>query len=572
MKWRALLFVPLGLAWLAACGPDGGSSSNNNNINPQPDAYVFPDATPRPDAATCEDRCPSAGDVQCVTGGYQVCGNFDQDDCLEWGSVQPCDPGEKCVNGECQATCTDDCPGATAVRCAPDTEGVQPCEQGQDGCWHWGQTVPCDQGETCSAGTCSATCQNECAETSRQCAGDGYQVCGDYDSDDCLEWGPITSCGDGETCSNGECSASCTNECTQGAKRCDGVSGYQECGDFDSDPCLEWGATTNCPQGETCSNGECAASCQDECELNVQECTASGDGYRVCVSGDAGCAVWGPVHSCSDGQTCDNGQCTDSCSCDFFPGICEVEAPGSSVACSCDDDCTNGSPCSADSHCDSWCPAGEDPDCDCTCDYNEYCEAASPGTTDTCTCDPDCEPNESACSDDGHCDSYCPDGDDPDCPAGTVDPCRDRWMSIGWLWGDELMLDGSYDQPDPDEGGSWVLLSPDLVSGSGEIFAEFAAEHSDCVQGIRVEVYGYDDALLGDGAEFYLYNWDTFTFDLLADQTVGSSEDFYDNEVVDPQPYMYCGAEKCYVDAKIRASAWDNTHVFWVEVYVHMAP
>ncbi len=572
MRRRSFVVFSLSFIGLMACGPDGGSSSNNNQQ--EVDAYVFPDASQRPDAAACEDRCAHAGDVQCVTGGYQVCGNYDADDCLEWGPVQPCDEGEKCVDGECQATCVNDCTGETAVRCDPDgdVEGVQPCELGDDGCWHWGDTVACDEGETCSAGTCSSTCHDECADTGRQCAGDGYQVCGNYDSDDCLEWGPITPCGQGETCSNGECSSACTNECTQNAKRCDGAGGYQECGDFDADSCLEWGSTTPCPQGETCSGGVCSATCEDECEDGQRECTASGDGFRVCAVNDSGCAVWGPVNSCDSGESCQNGECVEPCSCDFFPNVCEAASPGSTTACSCDDDCANSSACTSDGHCDTWCPSGADPDCACTCDYNEYCEAADPDSSDICSCDPDCEPHEEACSDDGHCDIFCPDGVDPDCPADTVDPCRDRWMSIGWLWGDELMLDGSYETPDPDEGDSWVLLSPDFVSGSGEIFVEFAAEHADCVTGIRIEVYGYDDALLGDGAEFYVYNWDTFRFDLLADQTVGADTDLYDNDVVDPQPYMYCGSEKCYVDAKIGASGWDNTHLLWVEVYVHMAP
>ena len=572
MKRRDISTTAIMALVLVACGPDGNSSGGNQNNVVDRDAYVFPDAKPRPDASQCENRC-NEGQVQCVTGGFQVCGNYDADSCLEWGPVTPCDTGEKCTDGKCQAGGVDDCV-KLAVRCDPDTttEGTQSCELGQDGFYHWSQTTACDTGETCSAGKCSSTCHDECAEDSRQCAGDGYQVCADHNSDGCMDWGPITACQRGETCSNGNCSVECTNECANGAKRCDGVGGYQQCGDFDADSCLEWGSTIACADGETCSNGVCGATCQNECDTEDEhQCTVSGDGYQVCsVNNDTStCFTWGPVISCDQGQACQSGTCIEPCNCDFFPGICEASAPGSSQACSCDLDC--GSACTADSHCDTWCPAGSDPDCSCGCDYNEYCEAAAQNSTDTCSCDPDCELNEDACSDDGHCDTWCPADDDPDC-AANADPCRDRWMSIGWRWGDELILYDSYEDPDSVEGDSWVLLSPGLSSGSAEIFVEFAKEHSSCVDSIRVEVYGYDDSFFGDGAEMYLYNWDTFQFDLLPDQTVGSTEDLYNNDVANVEPYMYCGSQKCYVNAKVGASAWDNTHVLWVEVYVHMAP
>jgi hypothetical protein len=557
---------------VVGCGPDGNTTNqeNNNNNTIQPDAYVFPDARPRPDAAECEDRCP-AGESQCVTGGFQVCGNFDSDPCMEWGPVETCDPGEKCVDGECQVTCTDDCTEGS-VRCDPDqgVEGTQVCEEGQDGCFHWSDTVACETGETCSGGQCSSECSDECADGSRQCSGAGYQICGNFDNDDCLEWGPVTDCDPGETCSNGYCDANCSNECTSGSTRCDGSDGYQECGDYDTDPCLEWGSKILCPQGETCSNGECDINCQDECDQEgFTECTPSGDGFRTCsLDHDADpCYEWGPVVSCDPDEICESGECIATCDCDFYPGICEPDAPNSTTACSCDPDC--GTPCGADGHCDSWCPVDEDPDCGCACDFNEYCEAEAMDSSTTCDCDPDCEPNEYACSDDGHCDSYCPDGVDPDCGA---DPCRERWMSIGYLWGDQVWLYDSYEQPDPVEGAWWALLSPGLSSGTAEAFMEFAAENVSCVDFIRVEVLGYDDSVFGDGAEMYLYNWDTFSFDLLPDETVGSTLDYYFNDVFDVTPYLYCVSEKCYINAKVTASAWDNTHLKWMEIYVHMTP
>jgi hypothetical protein len=92
-----------------------------------------------------------------------------------------------------------------------------------------------------------------------QCSGNGYQTCGDYNSDGCTEWSGVTNCASGQTCSSGACSSVCSNECVMsGATQCSGTTGYQTCGNYDSDSCLEWSTTvTACPSGQTCSNGSC---------------------------------------------------------------------------------------------------------------------------------------------------------------------------------------------------------------------------------------------------------------------------------------------------------------------------
>lgn len=50
------------------------------------------------------------------------------------------------------------------------------------------------------------TCQNECSQNGlKRCADSGYQVCGYYDSDHCLDWGPIIPCIEGTDCKGGDC-------------------------------------------------------------------------------------------------------------------------------------------------------------------------------------------------------------------------------------------------------------------------------------------------------------------------------------------------------------------------------
>ncbi|MEK7092638.1 MAG: hypothetical protein AAB907_03360, partial [Patescibacteria group bacterium] len=48
-------------------------------------------------------------------------------------------------------------------------------------------------------------CVDECSQDSKECSGNGYRTCGNYDSDSCLEWGNVISCSSNEICENGGC-------------------------------------------------------------------------------------------------------------------------------------------------------------------------------------------------------------------------------------------------------------------------------------------------------------------------------------------------------------------------------
>ena len=51
-------------------------------------------------------------------------------------------------------------------------------------------------------------CQNECASIGfKGCSDNGYQVCGNYNNDNCLEWGPVISCPAETSCMMGNCTA-----------------------------------------------------------------------------------------------------------------------------------------------------------------------------------------------------------------------------------------------------------------------------------------------------------------------------------------------------------------------------
>ncbi len=50
--------------------------------------------------------------------------------------------------------------------------------------------------------------------------------------------------------------AACSDECSASERRCSG-QGWQQCDDFDADPCLEWGGGGPCEPGTHCEGGEC---------------------------------------------------------------------------------------------------------------------------------------------------------------------------------------------------------------------------------------------------------------------------------------------------------------------------
>jgi hypothetical protein len=432
-------------------------------------------------------------------------------------------------------------------------------------------------------------CEDECTFGSRQCSGDGYQVCGEHDADPCLDWGAEMACPSGETCSDGSCGGTCTNECTMDAQRC-APGGFNRCGNFDADSCLEWGGVEACPSAETCSAGMCSSTCMDECmPSGSTQCSSSGGGTRMCGNFDAdSCLEFGPTTSCSSGQTCrasgSSASCVAACSCDYNMGICEPAARSSTAPCTCDPDCTGGAmPCQGDGHCDTWCPAGVDPDCTaCACDYNPYCEAASMGSSATCACDPSCDLNEVACADDAHCDTWCPSGADPDC--GRAVPCEARWINVGYRRGNQLTLDGDYTAPDPTEGGYWIELSPSLGTGTAEMTVRMAADERSCVRQIRVEAYGYDNSAsdtcldfgFADGASIFIYNNRTSRFDLLPDAIDSNVAEWHRNDIgaATLSDYLRCatGEDYCYVRAKVEGSGWDCTHLSTLQIQVYLSP
>jgi len=349
--------------------------------------------------AECIDECP-ANARDCEAGGFRTCGDFDDDDCLEWSAVTPCEDAQFCSNGICDEDCQAECGPEGARQCSG--AGFAVCgkhEEGND-CLIWGPVKACDGEETCSGGRCRAAgCINECGLDTKQCQGNGTQTCGNFDDDDCTEWGAVVPCDEGESCSNGECSTRCTNECgVLNQRQCAG-NGYQVCGNTDEDACLEWGGENACPAGQVCANGECAAQCVNGCAEGSKQC--QGAGVQTCGNfNEDACFEWSGVEPCPDGQTCSEGACAVACGDECVRGNVRC-APGGLQTCGNHDE----------DECADWGPAAP-------CPQGEFCSNAACAAV----CNDECSAGAKRCADNGF--ETCGDYDNDDCDEwSAATPC-----------------------------------------------------------------------------------------------------------------------------------------------------
>lgn len=143
-------------------------------------------------------------------------------------------------------------------------------------------------------------CQDECSEGERICEGsNGFKICGNFDGDSCLEWSSVEFCGLDEVCNGGTCEfnpAGCTDECTQTGYSCFSPTVLQYCGQFDEDSCLEYGNNEPCPDGTTCSNGQCISSSDggtdSQTDAGDENNTASGCNCKTGTSKHSSLPFW----------------------------------------------------------------------------------------------------------------------------------------------------------------------------------------------------------------------------------------------------------------------------------------
>lgn len=317
----ASLILATLVATLAACGDDGttnfvadaaDTSASPDTLAPDtspPDVAPdeLPDA-PSPDATPpCTSTCTTIGARRCDGATIEVCREVDA--CLVWQASSVCEAPLICSQGQCATSCSDGCSVAGARKCEGDA--VVTCgDPDQDGCLDWDGSSACEAGQTCSTGACALDCSDECdVAGTKACEGGGVKTCGAFDADPCLEWGDAVPCGAGATCSNGFCSATCSDECARaGEVQCSG-GGVSTCGAFDADPCLEWGDPVACEAERVCVGGACVETCTSECgPLGARVCATGG--YRTCGDDDGdGCLTWSATVACGATASCVEGAC-----------------------------------------------------------------------------------------------------------------------------------------------------------------------------------------------------------------------------------------------------------------------
>jgi hypothetical protein len=183
-----------------------------------------------------------------------------------------------------------------------------------DGCLEWVALEEC-RPRACARGACAVQCVSECgADGARRCEGvTGYRTCEPAGADGCRAWSDRVPCPPGQVCSNGRCAPACEHECSrEGVRQCGSPHGIQACTRAPGG-CLAWGTEVTCPAGQVCSNGACARTCQAECTvMGATRC--NGETWQTCAdaNGDA-CLEWGSSVPCPDGQACDQGRCTATC-------------------------------------------------------------------------------------------------------------------------------------------------------------------------------------------------------------------------------------------------------------------
>jgi len=261
------------------------------------------------------------------------------------------------------------CPARPEERCNGTDDDCDP------GTPEDGEPTDCPSGEVCYSGEC---CANECPSGGQSVCETGitYKRCGEYDGDPCYEWGPAQSCTYG--CVNGAC-VNCTPDCGNsecGDDGCGGSCGF--CTNPPDDYCVNNGLLRqHAPQG-SCTDGTCGygfidITCPWGCAVGTcigcQAKTCESQGYECGIQGD-GC-----------GGSIDCGPCGDHARCNLAHCVCVYEECAGEC-CGPEQVCDAGGACCTRSRCGgAGRECGEVGDgCGGTlscgdCDDNERCQA-----------------------------------------------------------------------------------------------------------------------------------------------------------------------------------------------------
>lgn len=178
-----------------------------------------------------------------------------------------------------------------------------------------------------STGTGGSDCGDGAVDPGEDC--DGASLAGATCATLGYDKGSLACAGD----CHFDTSGCCKNECAgpPGDHECASATSVHTCGQYDSDACLEWGNTQQCPGN--CDQGQCVCSSDADCMMQQDQCH---DSQGMCVAGKCTYPEKPTGTSCDDGDKCTQ---TDTCQ----GGTCVGENP---VACTALDQCHVAGVCS----------------------------------------------------------------------------------------------------------------------------------------------------------------------------------------------------------------------------------
>jgi hypothetical protein len=193
--------------------------------------------------------------------------------------------------------CLDDyhCPGTdckafdnSCVKCTGNADCL-------DASWHCdtasGACHECLQDSHCTPEFCDTT-NHVCVQcrTDADCGNPSFPTCG----------------------KDKTCIPPCSDGCVKDSVICDpgdpGGESYLTCGDWDNDPCLEYGDSAYCPDNQYCSGAKCVCK-PPACTEGKYACDPQyPTTVFVCEKDANGCLGWGTYMVCNTGN-CKNGAC-----------------------------------------------------------------------------------------------------------------------------------------------------------------------------------------------------------------------------------------------------------------------
>lgn len=231
--------------------------------------------------------CQQIGD--CLAKMYTFC-----------GSHKVCDGGQCVCDHQCYPPGVDGC---------YDDWTYKVCKEDFNGCRYWEySTCQCYNGQCLNPGSeCDYLGQNQCINNTSL----WYCV---FDSEQSIFVKFEITCPDGYVCQDAACVPDCLDECVDGQKKCLDDQTLATCGEYDGDPCLEWGNEFSCP----CYNGQCK-TCTDECDYDGQAGCVDLEHKWLCKENQENGCFEKTVFECSDTFGCIDGKCLKICdhNCDY---------------------------------------------------------------------------------------------------------------------------------------------------------------------------------------------------------------------------------------------------------------